>query len=257
MPRFEDPEMAVSGKERRSLGAAKEQIKSREKKYAGAFVLDPIVGFYQQIVTTFDFASLYPSLIIAYQLCFSSWIEHLYDAKGQIWFPLHDGRGPYHGRKPATDRYYVWNAQDDYPDASVVGDRDLIMVAHDPISNVTACFVQNRETILPNILRDLLAMRSAVKAELKAAKKAGDAFLADVLDARQNAIKVICNAAYGFTGAMAGFFGTLPIAITTCFLGRLKIIFTKTVVEDPATYGGKVIYGYVRTSWAVLDVIHR
>jgi DNA polymerase elongation subunit (family B) len=86
----------------------------------------------------------------------------------------------------------LWDAENDpYPDAKTVGDRDMVMVARDGVSNLTACFVQNRETILPNILRELLAMRKAVKDELKAAKKAGDAFLADVLDARQQAIKVV------------------------------------------------------------------
>jgi DNA polymerase elongation subunit (family B) len=246
MPKFEDPEMGVSGVERKSLAEKNLQLKDREKKYAGAFVLAPIVGFYRQFISTFDFASLYPSLIISHQLCFSSWVEHRYDRQGRIWFPYYDAGPPADGHKPSLDKYYLWNAQeDDKPDPKVVGDRDLILVARDPISNVTACFVQNRETILPNILKDMLAMRSAVKKELKAAKAAGDAFLADVLDARQAAIKVICNAAYGFTGAQAGYFGCIPIAITTCFLGRLKIMFTKRIVETTAAFLGQVIYGYV------------
>ena len=282
MPRFEDPDLGVSGKERRSLAEAKEQIKSREKKYAGAFVLDPTVGMYRQPVSTFDFESLYPSIIIAYQLCFSSWIEHRYDEQGRIWFPLYDGEtSPYAaGRKLAEDRYYIWHSQDnDYPDPKVVGDRDLILVAHDPITNVTGCFVQNRQTILPEILKGLLAMRKGVKNELKAAKSAGDAFMASVLDARQAAIKVICNgktspgvrslmtvcwlvviAAYGFCGAMAGYFGCLPIAICTCMLGRTKIMFTKDIVEDPKTFGGRVIYGdtdSVFVIWPKLEALAR
>lgn len=43
-----------------------------EAEYEGATVLPPIPGYYQTPVATLDFASLYPSLMIAYNLCFSS-----------------------------------------------------------------------------------------------------------------------------------------------------------------------------------------
>lgn len=40
--------------------------------YEGAKVLEPVVGYYDVPVVTLDFASLYPSLIRAHNLCFSS-----------------------------------------------------------------------------------------------------------------------------------------------------------------------------------------
>lgn len=39
-------------------------------KYEGAFVLPPISGYYQEPIATLDFASLYPSIMIAHNLCY-------------------------------------------------------------------------------------------------------------------------------------------------------------------------------------------
>lgn len=41
-------------------------------KFQGATVLDPIVGFYDTPVSTLDFASLYPSIMMAHNFCYSS-----------------------------------------------------------------------------------------------------------------------------------------------------------------------------------------
>uniref|UniRef100_A0A1I7SJG5 DNA polymerase delta catalytic subunit n=1 Tax=Bursaphelenchus xylophilus TaxID=6326 RepID=A0A1I7SJG5_BURXY len=43
--------------------------------YKGATVLDPIEGFYNQPIATLDFASLYPSIMIAHNLCYSTLIQ--------------------------------------------------------------------------------------------------------------------------------------------------------------------------------------
>merc|ERR1719343_1985710 len=47
-------------------------IKSQqsEDKYEGATVLDPLTGYYPQPIATLDFASLYPSIMMAHNLCY-------------------------------------------------------------------------------------------------------------------------------------------------------------------------------------------
>jgi DNA polymerase delta subunit 1 len=40
--------------------------------YEGATVLDPIRGFYDCPITTLDFASLYPSIMMGHNLCYST-----------------------------------------------------------------------------------------------------------------------------------------------------------------------------------------
>lgn len=57
------------------------------RKYDGAYVLDPVVGWYQQeLVHCLDFKSLYPTCIIAHNICYTTLIE-----KDLIWFDEHEG----------------------------------------------------------------------------------------------------------------------------------------------------------------------
>ncbi|CAG9321819.1 unnamed protein product [Blepharisma stoltei] len=44
------------------------------EKYEGAFVLEPKKGFYNVPIATLDFASLYPSIMMAHNLCYSTLI---------------------------------------------------------------------------------------------------------------------------------------------------------------------------------------
>lgn len=44
------------------------------ERYRGAYVMDPIPGYYENIVPL-DFASLYPSVIIAYNICYSTFVS--------------------------------------------------------------------------------------------------------------------------------------------------------------------------------------
>lgn len=43
---------------------------SSDDKFEGATVLDPMCGFYKAPITTLDFASLYPSIMMAHNLCY-------------------------------------------------------------------------------------------------------------------------------------------------------------------------------------------
>jgi len=52
-----------------------------EEGFQGAYVLDPVVGYYKEPISTLDFASLYPSIMICHNLCYSTLIQ-----KDQIKF---------------------------------------------------------------------------------------------------------------------------------------------------------------------------
>ena len=49
-----------------------EKSTSSGDKYEGATVIEPSRGFYEQPVATLDFASLYPSIMMAHNLCYST-----------------------------------------------------------------------------------------------------------------------------------------------------------------------------------------
>jgi DNA polymerase delta subunit 1 len=231
------------------MGSSEQKsLRSREKKYAGAFVLDPTPGYYTKYVATLDFASLYPSIAIAFNLCWSTFLQHRYDRlTGQIWFPYFDRSAT----DRSTDKYCLWYAEDAPPTPQVVGKRVLILVYTEDKTGLTCCFVQNVPSLFPGMLKSLLALRKTVKKELKIAEDNHDDFQCAVLDSRQAAVKVLANAGYGFCGATAGFFGCIPIAITICGMGRHKIMFTKATVETK--FGGRIIYGDTDSVFIVFD----
>ena len=48
---------------------------SNEGKYEGAVVIEPTRGYFQDPVAVLDFASLYPSIMMAHNLCYSTLIQ--------------------------------------------------------------------------------------------------------------------------------------------------------------------------------------
>lgn len=51
------------------------KTENSEEKYEGATVIDPIKGFYSEPIATLDFASLYPSIMMAHNLCYSTLVN--------------------------------------------------------------------------------------------------------------------------------------------------------------------------------------
>lgn len=97
--------------------------------YEGATVLEPIGDYYVEPVATLDFSGLYPSIMQAAKLCFSTLVLD-----------------PGYVNLPAA-RYRYVEVQKDEP----------------------AVFVQQIEGVLPTILKDVLSARSAAKKEMAAA----------------------------------------------------------------------------------------
>ena len=44
------------------------------EKFEGAIVIDPKKGFYERPIATLDFASLYPSIMMAHNLCYTTYV---------------------------------------------------------------------------------------------------------------------------------------------------------------------------------------
>ncbi|PPQ66648.1 hypothetical protein CVT26_009402 [Gymnopilus dilepis] len=99
-----------------------------DEQYEGATVIEPHKGYYDVPIATLDFASLYPSIMMAHNLCYTTLLE-----------------------KPAIERLKLQEGVDYIKTPN----NDLFVKA------------SKRKGLLPTILEDLISARKRAKADLK------------------------------------------------------------------------------------------
>ncbi|KAF7288349.1 DNA polymerase delta catalytic subunit [Mycena chlorophos] len=57
------------------IPAPEEKSEGAEEQYEGAIVIDPKEGYYSTPIVTLDFASLYPSIMMAHNLCYTTLVD--------------------------------------------------------------------------------------------------------------------------------------------------------------------------------------
>lgn len=157
--------------------------------YQGATVLEPECGYHHVPILVFDFASLYPSIIMSNNLCYSTLLV--------------DGSPPV----PDEDVLEV-----------VVGEGKRYRFVKDHV----------RRSLLADLLVRWLKQRKVVRDAMKAC---GDERQRMFMDKQQLALKVTCNAFYGFTGVSAGMLPCLPIASSITKIGRDMLLATSAYME--------------------------
>lgn len=172
-------------------------------KYEGATVIEPMRGLYRDPIATLDFASLYPSIMIAHNLCYTTLVR--------------PGNEKNIGKMGLTE--------DD--------------VGRTPFLNNVFVKPHVHKGLLPEILENLLEARKRAKQDLKNEK---DPFIRSVLDGRQLALKISANSVYGFTGAQIGKLPCIPISAGVTAHGRNMIDKTAKYVttfypESTVIYG--------------------
>ena len=189
--------------------------------YEGATVLTPTRGFYTTPVATLDFASLYPSIMMAHNLCYTTFL-----LPGQKRPPAPSKREADDAEAGgSTDDAQEWDDETEC-ETTPRGHRFLR-------SNV-------RKGLLPMILQDLLAARGRAKKLMAAAT---DPMERAVYDGRQLALKISANSVYGFTGVQLGKLPLKQIAESVTAYGRDMIDLTKATVEAVGPPGTEVVYG--------------
>ena len=178
-----------------------------QEPYEGATVLTAKKGAYMEIpITGLDFASLYPTIMRAHNLCHSTLVmDSKYDNISGIQYK----------EVKVLDTTYKF-AQNE-------GENGF-------------------EGIFPKMLRILASNRKAAKKEMKEAFLRGDKFMESVYNGKQLAFKVSMNSMYGFCGANLGLLPCKPVASCTTSIGRGMIEHTKTCVEKWYP-GADVVYG--------------
>lgn len=177
-----------------------------DEGFEGATVLSPLSGAYFEPVTVCDFASLYPSIIRAHNLCFSTIVlDNNYDNLEGIEYNTVE-----------------WSQNND----------------DNTVTNFKFKYVKNTQGILPKLLEELTSSRKEYKNLMKLHKD--DVFLKEVYNKCQLAVKVSMNSIYGFLAAPM--LKCKPIAATVTAIGRNMIKDTKQFME--ANYDSSVaVYG--------------
>uniref|UniRef100_A0A182PJ53 DNA polymerase n=1 Tax=Anopheles epiroticus TaxID=199890 RepID=A0A182PJ53_9DIPT len=186
-------------------------------------ILEPNSRFYADPIIVLDFQSLYPSVIIAYNYCFSTClgrIEHL-------------------GKD--TDSFEFGASRLRVPPKMLQALLDKNLVTFSPCG---VAFVKKRvrEGVLPRMLSEILNTRLMVKKSMKLHKD--NSILQRVLHSRQLGLKLIANVTYGYTAA--NFSGRMPcveIGDSVVAKGRETLERAIKLVEETERWGAKVVYG--------------
>ena len=124
-------------------------------------------------------------------------------------------------------------------DTVVLGDGALPPHGTFTTDGLTDRFVNHEVGVLPQLLEQFLSARRAVKTQMKSTT---DTEHYKVLNAKQAALKVLCNSVYGFCGVVKGLLPCLPVARTTTSIGRQMIEETRNLVHASHP-GARTIYG--------------
>lgn len=183
-------------------------------------IMEPESRFYSDPVIVLDFQSLYPSMIIAYNYCFSTCLGRVscLMETSQFKFGCTELEVPLKELLKLQKNLHVSPAGVAFVDKSI------------------------RHGVLPQMLEEILQTRLMVKASLKRHKS--NKLLSRVLDARQLGLKLIANVTYGYTSA--NFSGRMPcieVGDSVVSKGRETLERAIQQIEKETEWRARVVYG--------------
>ncbi|ERS98303.1 hypothetical protein HMPREF1624_05087 [Sporothrix schenckii ATCC 58251] len=253
-----------------------EQVGQQNAAECTPLVLEPRSAFYSSPVVVLDFTSLYPSLMIAYNLCYSTYagrLDPLYHEKklsaataGRPPAPRPNG---YENVENHIDRGDTAQSK---ATGSVDSDTADLIAKHQEKSATRMGFTtyerplgllerlsqlgivvsptgtmyvdaRTRQSLLAKMLAEILDTRAMVKAAMKktAAHKIAER---QRLNNRQLALKLLANVTYGYTSA--SFSGRMPcveVADSIVQTGRQTLDKAIALIHSVQRWDAEVVYG--------------
>ncbi|CAM8925363.1 unnamed protein product [Rhodiola kirilowii] len=211
-----------------AISPGSQQVATQPAMECLPLVMEPKSGFYADPVIVLDFQSLYPSMIIAYNLCFCTCLGKLVPPKPNIL-----------GVSSYSPEPHVLHKL-----------KDEILFTPNGVMYVPP---EVRKGVLPRLLDEILSTRIMVKQAMKKLDSS-QKVLQRIFNSRQLALKLISNVTYGYTAA--GFSGRMPCAeladsIVQC--GRRTLETAITFVNANETWRAKVIYGDTDSLFVLLE----
>ncbi len=164
---------------------------SDSEELKGGAVLEPVRGLLKDVVVL-DYKSLYPTIMMAHNLCYSTVVT---------------------GDCPPGS-----------PESESVRDFDLIRAPSG--GEFVPAKIYNG--IVPSILENLLDRRTETKKKMRSADEEEHR----VLDATQNALKILLNSFYGYSGYARARLYSLVLANAVTSFGRKNITDTKELIDE-------------------------
>jgi DNA polymerase zeta len=181
-------------------------------------VMEPQSAFYSSPLVVLDFQSLYPSVMIAYNYCYSTFLGRITDWRGK-----------------SKMGFAEYKRQDGL--LSLL--ENHINIAPNGMMYVKP---EVRKSLLAKMLTEILETRIMVKSGMK--QDQDDKTLQQLLNNRQLALKLLANVTYGYTSA--SFSGRMPcseIADSIVQTGRETLERATAYIHSVERWGAEVVYG--------------
>lgn len=243
-------------------------VVSDNERYVGAYVFPPKAGLYENVVPL-DFCSLYPSLIISYNIDYTTCafdptipdeLCHIMEWEDHISCK-HDPK--------VIEKIKLTKTIDELTSKKRY-DKNLVSQLRKQRSEITKSLNKNImcekrkyrflkvtedhldfKGVLPSIVQSLLDARKETRKEISKLKDSLKTITDDylykevettisILNQRQLAYKVSANSMYGITGVKAGMLPFMPVAMSITYMGRENIL--KAAEYGKTKFNGQLIY---------------
>ncbi|KXJ94114.1 hypothetical protein Micbo1qcDRAFT_187887 [Microdochium bolleyi] len=181
-------------------------------------VMEPQSAFYNSPLLVLDFQSLYPSVMIAYNYCYSTFLGRINNWRGSSKMGFSDYKRQ----------------------------QMLLALLKDHINiapnGMMYCKTEVRKSLLAKMLTEILETRVMVKSGMKQDKE--DRTLQRLLNNRQLALKLLANVTYGYTSA--SFSGRMPcseIADSIVQTARETLERSIALIHSVDKWKAEVVYG--------------
>jgi len=181
-------------------------------------VMEPQSAFYNSPLLVLDFQSLYPSVMIAYNYCYSTFLGRIVNWRGTNKMGFTEYRRQHRLLELLRDHINI------APNGMMYVKPDI------------------RKSLLAKMLGEILETRVMVKSGMKV--DTDDKILQKLLNNRQLALKLIANVTYGYTSA--SFSGRMPcseIADSIVQTARETLEKAIALIHSVKRWGAEVVYG--------------
>ncbi|KAK4687469.1 DNA polymerase zeta, partial [Tremellales sp. Uapishka_1] len=200
------------------VSPSKQQVGLQNAPFAVPLIAEPESKYYTHPIIVLDFQSLYPSVMIAYNICYSTCLGRVEKFKG-------------------TDKFGFTELK--VADGLLELLKDYLTVTPNGMVYVKPAV---RKSLLAKMLGEILDTRVMVKHAMKGARS--DKTLTQLLNARQLGLKLMANVTYGYTSATySGRMPCIEVADSIVQTGRETLERAQELIHSRADWNAQIVYG--------------